>query len=253
MTKVCLIITIAFLILSCKKDKPDFNYVESTDITKYVIHLTGNKIDHYSKYLNEVLQQTVYFTDKDSIIEVITKNGTDKVISKCIFFIGSNGYAVSSVDSCFNDTTLAYYYGCSYQYSNEFMVQKTINYKTYGDNSDSVTVIIDYEISGNNIASTRNSFGCRSIYEYKSDFNMIDVSHFSNSILGKINQNLISHVSWNNGCPCGPSSTIAYSDYIYGFYGNNYVSKMIEIYTPCYHSDTEEVIRTVRTTIYEYY
>lgn len=253
MTKVCLIATFAVFLLSCKKDKPEFNYVESSEITKYEIHLSGNKIIYYSKYLNDVLQQTISFTDKDSIIEVITENSTDKLTSKRTFFIGSNGYAGSCTDSCFNDTALSYTYSNIYQYSNGFLIQETLNYKIYGNDPDSGTVIIDYEISGNNVATTRNSFGCRTYYEYNSDINMIDVSNFSNSILGKNNLNLVSHVSWNNGCPCGPSSTIAYSDYIYGFYDNNYISKMIEIYTPCYHMSNEEVTRTVRTTIYEYY
>lgn len=115
-----------------------------------------------------------------------------------------------------------------------------------------------YNISGENIVSSNVSFpnyssGCTDYFEFDNNPNIIDVRYFSNGITGKISKNLITHASWNNGCPAGPSMTISTSDFEYGLNSGNYVSVMREIYTPCYHmGDTKEVTRTIRTTIYEY-
>lgn len=82
---------------------------------------------------------------------------------------------------------------------------------------------------------------------------MIDVIDFSNGITGKISKNLIEHASWNSGCPCGPSCSVSCSDFEYQIDNEGYITKMIEIYTPSYHSSSsEEVVKEIRTTIYEY-
>jgi hypothetical protein len=239
---------------SCKKDTPRFINVESQDITRYVIDLSGNKINAYSKYLNDRLQQTVTFIDQDTIIERITKNRFDVIIGIEICYIGDDGFADSSINSCFRDNGILCSYNAStYQYNNGFLTEATVNYKFYGTYPDSGVVIITNNVSSENIISSGVSFGCTDYYDYNDETNVIDVRSFSNMIKGKISQNLISHASWNNGCPAGPSMSIAYSDFEYEFNSNNYIAKMKETYTPCYHTfDTEEVARTIRTTIYEY-
>jgi hypothetical protein len=254
-----LILLILFIcIASCKKDTPKFNDVESPDITKYVINNSGNKINSYSKYLNGILQQTVLFIDQDTAITVVTKNSSDEIINKEIYFIGDNGFAESSIDSGFNNSILTYFNTKSYQYFNNFLVKTTLYYKNFGPSADSGIVTISTSISDENISSSKVSYpnystGCTDYFDYNSSSNSIDVRYFSNGITGKTSKNLIAHTSWDNGCPDGPSMTVSCSDYNYEFNSNNYISIMKETYTPSYHmGDTKEVTRTIKTTIYEY-
>ena len=252
MKNVYLISILIICLISCKKDTPKFIDVESPDITKYVLNLSGTKINHYSKYLNNVLQETTYFTDLDTIIDRITKNSSDKIIYKERFFIGSNDYAESSIDSCFDDNGLLYINTSTYQYNNGFLIESDLKYKHFGACTDSGVVTMYNNISDDNIISTK-SYSCTDLFDYNDKVNLIDVRYFSNLIKGKVSKNLISHASWANGCPAGPSMTISHSDFEYEFNSNNYISKMRAIRTPCYHTgNTEEVTRTIYTTIYEY-
>lgn len=243
---------------ACNKDTPKFIDVVSPDVTKYVIDHSGNKINSYSKYFNNVLEHTVTYIDQDSIIIEIKKNSSDKIINKEIYFIGVNGYAESSLDSSFNDNGLSGIYNSTYHYSNDFLVSTDYYYKNFGTNPDSGSVTFSYYISGENIISSNVSFpnytsGCTDYFDYDGNSNIIDVRYFSNGIKGKISKNLITHASWKNGCPAGPSMSVASSDFEYLLTTDNYIAIMKEIYTPCYHlGDTKEVTRTIRTTYYLY-
>jgi hypothetical protein len=246
------LILLLLLIGSCKKDSPRFKDEESSDITTYVIDLEGGTIASYSVYLNSTLESSVYFTDMDSIVEKLTKKGTGELIQKEVFRIGGQGYAVSSTDSTFKDSALYYTNYTVYEYSDGFLTKATINYHYAESPGDSSTIVVTYSIASNNISTINSPYGCSNYYQFNEDVNIIDVRSFSNGILGKISQNLVSHASWNNNCPTGPSMSVAKSDYEYELSESNYITMMRETYTPSYHSETDVVTRTIRTTYYVY-
>jgi hypothetical protein len=258
MRRIYLISLIFVFLISCKKDNPEITDKLSSEINRYVIDLSGNKIDHYARYLNDVLQRTVYYIDHDTIIEELTENNDDVIIERKLFFIGNIGYAASCIDSVFSDTGLWYINRIDYEYTNGFLTKSTIKFKSYNTIGDSSLYYITYNISDDNIASTSFSApayfsSCTDYYDYNSNNNLLDVTRFSNGITGKISRNLISHATWNYGCPAGPSMSVAKSDYEYEFNSDNLISARKEYYTPCYHTtDVKNITRVISITIFEY-
>jgi len=244
--------------MSCdKKDKPIFINDASDGILKYQINLIDNKILEYSKFVNDELIETTSFNDLGSIVEMITTNASNLITKKITYSIGDNHLANSAIDSSFSN------YGLSvakldYEYQNTFLLTTIIDWKRFGEFADSGQMTITNIIEGDNIISSKESFpswpsGCTDFFRYNSEKNKIDIKNFTSEILGKPSKNLISHTTWNNGCPCGPSSSEAYSDFRYELDNNGFVTKRIETYTPCYsYSFAEEVTRKIKTTIYEY-
>ena len=256
--KQSIIIFQVFLIfISCSKDgDPNFNS-NYDDIVKFSIHHSGLKISKYSKYINDILIETTDFYDSDTIIEKITRNSNNQTTYKKTFKLGSNLLAESCIDSSFNDNSL-YVSNLAYEYENGYLIKVSINWKNIGSVVDSGVVYIDKVIENENaISSTESSddwvMECTDQIDFNDISNIIDVENFSNEITGKINRNLPQHTLWNYGCPCGPSSSVAYSDYSYETENNGQITKKIETYTPCYHISTATTVtRQIKTTLYEY-
>lgn len=121
-------------------------------------------------------------------------------------------------------------------------------------NGNLVEVHILRTIEDENVVSfyVREPTGCTDQYSYNNEINKIGLD-FLNGITGKASKNLREHKSWNKGCPSGPSSSIATSDYKYELDSEGYVIRRIETFTPCYHvTDPGTVTRTISTTVYEY-
>ena len=250
--KNALIILGLILFLSaCKKDnQPKFIDKPSDELVKYVIELSCSEIIEYSKYINNEFVEVTKFYNSDSVIEVIRKNEADEVIYKTIYHIGTNGLAETSVSSI--GVQGLDIYQSNYKYADGFWVERN---SILISNEDSIEVYITRTIENENVTRVKAVVpsGCTNRYGYNNEINKIDLN-FSNGITGKWNKNLVEHASWQNGCPCGPSSSIAASDYKYELDSDGYVTKMIETYTPCYHvTDPGTVTRTISTTLYEYH
>lgn len=252
------ILILLFLILTfCNKDdEPKFINQNSDEIVKYVINLSGMKIINYTKYINDELIESTSFQESDTTIIRLTTNAENEIIYKRIFRVGNNTLAQSCIDSSFSEFGL-YAAKLYYKYENDFLIETTIDWIQFGDYSDSGRVYITRNYINENLTSLSETSPdwpliCSDLFDYYSIINKIDVKDFSNGITGRISKNLIKHVSWNSGCPCGPSSSTSHSDFKYETDEDGYITKMTETYTPCYHTSAEEVTRTIRTTIYEY-
>jgi hypothetical protein len=246
--------TILVFICGCKKDEPTVNYVPSSTEVKYKITLSHDTIVEYSQFINNQLTSTKYFYFNGATDEIITKNASGIMTGKSVYQIGSSGYAESSIDSSFSDSGTVSISVSTYEYQNGFLTRHSVDTGKY---------VYTRSISDDNIVSSNVSFpsyqsGCTDYYSYNgfptiAHQTTIDVTYFSNKIFGKPNKNLITHASWSNGCPCGPSSNPASSNFQYEFNSSGYVTQMKNYYTPCYHTETESVSGTVSTATYEYY
>lgn len=171
--------------------------------------------------------------------------------------MGENSLATSCIDTGFR--TDALYIGISaFEYENGYLIKETISWKVLGEDSDSGRVYNTRTFENGNMSTLNKAYpdwmsGCNDLYNYTNEPNKIDVIDFSNGITGKISINLVKHISLRSGCPCGPSSSLACSDYDYKINNDGYISRRLETYTPCYHLSFSEVVtRMMRTTIYEY-
>jgi hypothetical protein len=234
-----------------KKDEPKFVDQASDELVKYVINLSGLKITEYSKYINDEFVEITIFYDYDSVIERIRKNADDKVILKSVYRLDWFNLPLSSVDSSFGEQDIDVYQS-NYLYVDGFWVEKKMLMKNGETTTDFYfTRLIENEnVIQFNIVEPP---GCSYKYSFNNQINKLDLN-FSNGITGNWNKNLVEHASWNEGCPCGPSSSIATSDYKYELNSEGFVTKRIETYTPCYHlTDPGTVTRTIYTTVYEYH
>ncbi len=247
-----------YLLSSCKKDKgQDSQYDIDPDIRKYVITLSNSQIASYSLYINDSLNWTSTYHDDDSIVELRKENSNHTLIEKTRFRIGIDGLAETSIDTFFSNMTVAYINRQSYQFLNGFLVGSTSHYQQFGTSTDSGTVFLTYTFVNNNMTLlqrvvTNSGWLCSDGYSYNTQINKLDIAGFNNGILGNISKNLTNHISWNIGCPNGPSSTGAYSDYTYILNNNGFVTKRIEIYTPSYSTHYAPPKSTLRTVVYEY-
>ncbi|NOX84422.1 MAG: hypothetical protein GXO86_00420 [Chlorobi bacterium] len=240
------------LLASCHKNGEPKFINEKADEIKYVINLSADKITSYSKYVDNKLTETSTFFDHDTVAGWITKNPQNKITFKSTFMMGNNSLADSSIDTGFIQNGL-YVALTHYKYKNDFMVYSTTYWEQSGDNPEAGESQFSKTIENENVVSMQDIHGCIDYFNYNNDINKIDIQDFSNGITGKKNKNLVKHVSWENGCPCGPSCSFAYSDYQYKLDNNGYVTKMTETYTPCYSEPaSDKITRTIRTTIYEY-
>jgi hypothetical protein len=258
MKKSILILGLITLIIACnKEDEPKFIDEPSDEVVKYQIYLFDNQISGYKKYINDEFAEKADYYDSDSVIEMIRTNASGDVIEKVTYRMNDNYLARSATDSVFSDSGL-YVAKLEYEYQNDYLIKAVINWKNLGAVVDSGQFTVTKTIDNDNIDNVNTSFpnwlsGCTDYFEYGDQLNKIDIINLTPGITGKISQNLREHASWNNGCPCGPSSSIPLSDYEYNLNENGYVTRMTETYTPCYHLISPgEVIRTVKTTIYEY-
>lgn len=240
-----------FLFPSCKKkDEPKFIDKPSGELVKYIIHLSGLTITEYSKYINDELTENTSFNEYDTIVERIRKNASGKIIDKMVYQMGPDNRAVSSVDSSFGEHSIDVYTS-EYLYADGFWAEQNMLMK---NGETTIDFYFTRAIENGNmlIYTIVEPAGCSYKYRYNNEINKIDLN-FSNGITGKWSENLTVKTRWNTGCPCGPSSSIATSDYKYELNGDGYVIKRIETYTPCYHvTDPGVVTRTIKTTVYEY-
>ena len=246
------------LIISCdKEEEPSFINIPSDEIIRYQITVENNQIAEYVKYVNDIQLESTVFQDFDSVVYMIRTNASNEIIYKKTYHIANSDLASSAIDSSFSEYGL-YVANLEYEYNNGFLINTNIDWKREGENADSGQVYIGKTIENENIVEINESFpdwpsGCTDYLKYNNLINKLDIRNLTNGITGKISKNLVQHATWNSGCPCGPSSSVAYSDFNYELDENGYVVKMSEIYTPCYHLSTaEEVTRTIKTTIYEY-
>ncbi len=246
------------LIVSCNKDdEPRFIDEPSDEVVKYQIFLSGGQISGYKKYINDEFTEKSDYYDSDSVIEMIRTNDSGDIIEKVIYRMNDNHLAQSATDSAFSTSGL-YVAQLEYEYHGDFLVKTNVFWKNIGAISDSGRFTATKTIENENIISVNTSFpnwasGCTHYFEYGDQINKIDIINLTPEITGKINRNLLMYASWNNGCPCGPSSSIPSSAFQYKLNNDGYVTKMIVTYTPCYHLNSPgEVIRTVKTTIFEY-
>lgn len=247
--KLIILIILVFL-TTCKKDVPKVYFVPGSILVKYKMTLSQDTIKEISTYHNNQLISTKQYFFNGTTDMIISKNANGNVVGRSIYFIGSSGYAESSIDSAFSDSGT--FVGIStsiFEYQNGYLIKQTV---------DTVQCVYAYSISNDNIVYSNTSSpkywpqGCTDYYTYGSDLTTIDVRYFNNKIFGKPSKNLITNASWDNGCPCGPSSNNASSYFEYEFNSKGYVTMMKEYYTPCYHDETTNVTGTVSTTIYEY-
>lgn len=239
---------------SCQKDKVKFVNVYSNEVTKYSITLTNNEISAYSKYINNNLQEAVTINDMDSVVVVVTKNNMNQVTSKETYIIGNDSVAELGIDSIFSNEGIRVEKN-TYYFNSGFLFSQTIHWVNYYATADSgnYTLNHEYDLDDDNIFMVTNSVGCVNSYGFYSTLNKINLTNFRNSFLGKYNKNLIKEAHWLQGCPDGPSMTIAFSEYQYDLNNNNYVTKKTETYTPSYHTDMSQTVsRKVTTTLYEY-
>lgn len=251
------ILGILLLISSCQKDDKVKFVLENDPIVKYFIELNELNILSYAKYIENELIVTTTFYDYDSIIERITKNASNEIVHKISYTIGDNNFAISACDTNYSSIYL-HSAEFIYEYENNFLREYTGKWK-HLDSLDYATIVNFFnEIENNNITSKltsvyRSNQNCNDKFTFNNYQNLIDIRHFSNNITGNISQNLIEHAIWRYGCPCGPSSSVAYSDFMYEFDSDGFVTKTTEIYTPCYHlTSSSTVTRHIKTTVYEY-
>jgi len=254
------LLVILILFSSCNKnEKQTFINQYKNEITKYALDISSSDliINSYKKYINDELVSTTIYEIADTSVIRLTIDAGNQLTHKRIYITGNSNLAVKCIDSIYNGQTLITA-DLHLSYDNEYLVSIYKNWIQIGENPASgeslETRIIEKEnILSVNKSAPGNPSGCTSHFNYTGLINKIDIQDFSNRWLGKINKNLVKHVSWNNGCPCGPSMTVAYSNFEYETDENGFVTKMTETYTPCYHMTfTEEVFRTVTTTKYEY-
>ncbi|BDX37809.1 hypothetical protein CYCD_11640 [Tenuifilaceae bacterium CYCD] len=253
-----LYIGLFFILISCNKDsEPKFITQNSNEIVKYVINISNMRITDYSKYINDKLIETTSFENTDTTIVRLTKNSENKITYKRVFIVGNTNLAKLAIDSSYSKDGL-YTAHLDYVYENGYLIETTIDWNRFDDNPSSGQFYITRIIENENLKSSNEAYpgwpsGCTDCFDYNSTINKIDVIDFSNGITGNISKNLIKHASWHNGCPGGPSSSIACSDFKYELDNNGYIVKKTETYTPPYNMTlSDEVTRTVKTTIYEY-
>ena len=246
------------LFASCNKDdEPRFIDEPSDEVVKYQVYLSDNQISGYKKYINDEFIERADYYDSDSVSGMIRTDTAGDVIEKATYRMNENDLARSATDSVFSGSGL-YVAELEYEYQDDFMIKAVVHWKNSGTVSDSGLFTITKTIEEENISSVNTSFpnwasGCTDYFKYGDQLNKTDIINLTPRITGKISKNLIVHASWDNGFPCGPSSSIPFSDFHYDLDQNGYVTKMIETYTPCYHLISPgEVIRTVTTTLYEY-
>ncbi|MEI6852885.1 MAG: hypothetical protein WCL06_08585 [Bacteroidota bacterium] len=238
------------ILFGCKKTWPKVDFVPSEIVVKYKITLAHDTIKEIATYHNAELYSTKQYFFYDSVDEIIYKNGNGITTRKTILQIGSNGYAQSSVDSSFNDNgNFSGISASTFEYQDGFLTKYII---------DTGRIICTYALANENFESSNVAYinwpsGCTDYYSYSSSLTTIDVVNFKNKIFGKPSRNLREHAGWQNGCPCGPSSNPASSDFTYEFNDNGWVTKIQEYYTPCYHSDTKNLTGTINTILIEYY
>jgi len=197
-------------------------------------------------FKNDTLYETETIVFHDSICEIFSKGYYFETLSHEVYYLGTDGLAISSVDSGFfqNDTAIYLY---DYTYDNGYLISTKLIYDTTTD------VRYDYQYSdGNNTLTTitvNGSWKGSTSFNYNQLINKIDVTHFDNGITGKINQNLVSHEA--EGGPCGPSSVPGFSDYKYELNQDGFITKKITYHTPC--SSGSYLPREIIITTYEYY
>ncbi len=253
-----LFLILIVLIISCNKEKePTFINIPSDEVIRYQITVENNQIAEYVKYVNDIQLESTVFQNFDSVVYMIRTNVSNEIIYKKTYYIDNTDLASSAIDSSFSENGL-YVANLQYEYNNGFLINIIIDWEREGENADSGQIYIVKTIENENIVKINKSFpdwssGCTDYLKYYNLINKLDIRNLTNGITGKVSKNLVQHATWNSGCPCGPSSSVAYSDFSYEFDDNGYVVKMTETYTPCYHLiNAEEVIRTIKTTIYEY-
>ncbi|MCX6353042.1 MAG: hypothetical protein NTX03_14465 [Bacteroidetes bacterium] len=237
---------LVIITFNCKKKStadlipttPDVTYFDE----KYVLKLSNDTILYYQHFLKSGLDFTVNFYTKDSVIREVKTDSSNKIISVSTYKMGANGYAKAMIDSDFDKNGKLFpVHSYTYYYTNGFL-SKTI--------LDTGKQTVSQVMNNNNITEVTFNSMCRNYYTFTSLINKIDLG-FNNGLLGKANNNLASGGSYANGCPCGPSSVTASSNFTYELNANNYVTKKVESYTPCHHMGGN-VTPTVTTTIYEY-
>lgn len=250
-----LLFTLTLLLLAaCKKDKPEYLDTYSSDVLKYVIHHDGSRINSYDQYINNQLKYVVTFQFGDSLVIKTTCTDSGEVVNKCVYRTGADGYAVSSVDSAFQDGSLSGLRYSTYNYESGYLLSRNIHYQETGSASG-IDVLLTYAWENDNTIAaftTQNSTTCSNAYDYNDIPNVLDIRTFSNGITGKISKNLIAHANWDNGCPSGPSQVPGFSDFTYTTNANGYVTSMTTCYTPPYHTDPEYIHRQFSTTTFTY-
>ncbi len=251
MKNILILLLTILTFIGCKKDEEEsiFEDKPAKNVVKYVIYLSGTKITEYETYVNDTLKRITNYYFSDTLVKVIAKNTEGKTVAKTIYQLHNGGLATSSVDSSFSDEGSSAYRS-EYKYSNGYMIERAIYYDDEGE----IPVIINRTVENENIIEIElvSPANCLNRYWFNESLNKIDLN-FSNGITGKWSKNLTNNVSWNNFCPCGPSMTIASSEYKYELDANGYVIKKVATYTPCYHLPISgKVTRTITTTFYEY-
>jgi hypothetical protein len=259
MKNICFVIFIIIVLTSCKKkevndtDSPKINFVISPDITTYKITLSGNRISEYSRFVNNVLQETTSFVFTDSSVDRIINGISPAYTAHTLYTLGNDGYATSSVDSTFVNDTLYSSRNSTYEYANGFLTKTTTHFIQYLPQYDTNFISSTYIIADDNTIKKEYASICTDEYTYNDYPNNLDVRYFSNGITGKSSKNLISHAEWELSCGChGTFNENAYSDFKYFFDENNRISKMIETKVFC-HTSTEPVWRYIYSTTYEYF
>ena len=247
------------IIASCgSSDSPKFNVYYSDDITEYRINITDSWVTDYSKYLNDELEETTYNFNYDTVVTRLVTNKDGDTTYIGIYKIGEQGYTISSTDTSYGESN-NWVTKSVYKYESGFLIERDYKYwNVQLETIDSGNIIISSIIDNENILSQNTlpdnwQRGCTDYYTYSSDLNVFDINSFSNGIFGKINKNLLQHVSLRNECPCGPSMLPPEISFEYLLDENGYVEESISTNTPCYHPTYDtEVDRTVYTTRYKY-
>jgi len=259
MKSFALLIPVALLFANCAKnneDHPTYSY-HYEDAVKYIINLTNGSITDYSKYVNDSFTQKTTISNYDKEVIRITVDAGGAVIRKVVYVLNPEGLASSSVDSGFSTKGVSRIENL-YEYNNQYLQHNSVTWKQYWPPADSGSYNLTYTVENGNVTSMNIAPdgiipGCTNTYTYGTGLNKLDITGFANGITGKINRNQVQHVVWSSGCPGGPSSSLACTDYLYETDGNGYVTKLTETFTPSYHlTEPGVVTRTVETTYYQY-
>jgi hypothetical protein len=247
------------IIASCgSSDGPQFNNVYSDAIIEYRINITDSWVTDYSRFIDDELDETTYNINHDTVVIRLMKNKDGDTTYIGIYQIGDQGLAISSTDTSYGE------YGkwvtnSDFKYQGDFLIERDYKYwDLQAETIDSGNIVVSSVIENENIISQNtlpNNWqdGCTDYYTYNSELNIFDINNFSNGIFGRINKNLLQHVSLRNGCPCGPSMESPYISFEYLLDDNGYVKESISTNTPCYHLTYDtEVDRTIYTTKYKY-
>jgi hypothetical protein len=257
MTRLAYLIFLILLVSSCgEKDIPRFINENSEEIIRYKIELSNKVITSFLKYSNDSLIESTSYFFSDSVIEQITTNREDQIIRNTTYFLGDNSYAKYSIDSIHRNYGVVVYIS-QYEYEGTFLFKTLVSWRRLGDNPDSSSYTLINTVEEGNITKIENippgeKWGCNDYYRFNDQVNIIDIHDFTNGITGQINSNLMEHISWYSNCHSLPSTTTPSSDLSYELDGNGYVVKKVETITPAYHTSSEEVKRTIYTSIYEY-